>query len=239
MRALARVTGATQAHLLVAGEAVDYYDMHAEANALGASDRVTFVGYVPDDEIDGYLAASDVCVCMRWPTSPADAIVILAGETPLREIEAADLYRAGYAPRVLMTVETDEAALDMLRARGISFESRNQRRAKMIELLGVPDTALTVLDTGRGTSTKEEADLVRAWALTHRPKRLIVVTSSYHTRRASIVFGRVLRNLGVELLMRPASRDSFYPDTWWRDRDQLRNGIFEWQKLIFYFVVYR
>jgi glycosyltransferase involved in cell wall biosynthesis len=69
MRALATVTGATRAHLLIAGEPVDYYDMRAEAEALAIGDRVTFVGYVPDDKIDDYLSASDVCLCMRWPTS--------------------------------------------------------------------------------------------------------------------------------------------------------------------------
>ena len=30
---------------------------------------MTFAGYVADVEIDDYLAASDVCLCMRWPTS--------------------------------------------------------------------------------------------------------------------------------------------------------------------------
>ncbi len=69
MRALATVRRVTPAHLLVAGEPVEYYDMAAEANALGVSDRVTFVGYLADDVIDDYLAASDVCLCMRWPTS--------------------------------------------------------------------------------------------------------------------------------------------------------------------------
>jgi glycosyltransferase involved in cell wall biosynthesis len=70
MRALASIAeGVPQAHLLVAGETVEYYDMHAEAAALGVSHRVAFAGYLPDEEIDDYLAASDVCLCMRWPTS--------------------------------------------------------------------------------------------------------------------------------------------------------------------------
>ena len=30
---------------------------------------MTFSGYLADEEIDDYLAASDVCLCMRWPTS--------------------------------------------------------------------------------------------------------------------------------------------------------------------------
>jgi glycosyltransferase involved in cell wall biosynthesis len=70
MRALASIAeGVPQAHLLVAGETVEYYDMHAEAAALGVSHRVAFAGYLPDEEIDDYLAASDVCLCLRWPTS--------------------------------------------------------------------------------------------------------------------------------------------------------------------------
>ncbi|MEO5739969.1 MAG: glycosyltransferase family 4 protein [Vicinamibacterales bacterium] len=70
MRALASVAEVVpQAHLLVAGETVDYYDMKAEAEGLRLSGRVTLVGYLPDEQIDDYLAASDVCVCMRWPTS--------------------------------------------------------------------------------------------------------------------------------------------------------------------------
>ena len=70
MRALASMADAVpQAHLLVAGETVEYYDVHAEAVALGIAERVTVAGYVADAEIDDYLEASDVCLCMRWPTS--------------------------------------------------------------------------------------------------------------------------------------------------------------------------
>lgn len=70
MRALASIAHTVpHAHLLVAGENVDYYDLKAEADALGAGERITLAGYLADDEIDEYLAASDVCLCMRWPTS--------------------------------------------------------------------------------------------------------------------------------------------------------------------------
>jgi uncharacterized SAM-binding protein YcdF (DUF218 family) len=103
----------------------------------------------------------------------------------------------------------------------------------------VPESALTVLDAARATSTKVEAELVRAWATAHHPKRIIIVTSSFHTTRASMVFERELRGLGIEVLARPASSDPFRPDTWWRNRDQLRDGIFEWQKLVFYSIAYR
>lgn len=58
-----------RAHLLLAGETVDYYDMQHEARLLGVEGSMTVAGYVDDAEIDDYLAASDICLCMRWPTS--------------------------------------------------------------------------------------------------------------------------------------------------------------------------
>lgn len=56
-------------HLLLAGEAVDYYDPQAEARALGLADHVTTAGFIPHEEMAEYLAAADVCLCMRWPSS--------------------------------------------------------------------------------------------------------------------------------------------------------------------------
>ncbi len=70
IRALAELTDAVpNVRVLLAGDTVDYYDMAREALTLGVDRQVAIAGYVPDDEIDDYLAASDVCLCMRWPTS--------------------------------------------------------------------------------------------------------------------------------------------------------------------------
>jgi glycosyltransferase involved in cell wall biosynthesis len=57
------------AHLLLVGETVDHYDAREEALAAGVADRVTIAGFVPHEEVDAYLAAADVCLAMRWPTS--------------------------------------------------------------------------------------------------------------------------------------------------------------------------
>src|SRR6266566_2200508 len=49
----------------------------------------------------------------------ADAIVILAGSVPDRTLEAADLYRAGLAPRVVVTRERLPRGQAAMRARGV------------------------------------------------------------------------------------------------------------------------
>ncbi len=169
----------------------------------------------------------------------SDAIVVLSGGTPQREVEAADLYLAGWAPRVLMTVESETDAVDVLRKRGIPVETHIELRRRILHSLGVPDSSVTMLDQTRATSTKMETELVKDWVVANSARRIIVVTSPFHTARASLIFRRSLREQGTEVLARPASHEAFEPNGWWRHREQLRNGFFEWQKLMFYYVAYR
>jgi glycosyltransferase involved in cell wall biosynthesis len=56
-------------HLMLVGGAVDHYDVAAEARAWRVADRVHVTGYVADEALPDYLAASDFCACMRWPTN--------------------------------------------------------------------------------------------------------------------------------------------------------------------------
>jgi glycosyltransferase involved in cell wall biosynthesis len=55
--------------LLLAGSPADYYDPIADARAQGVEHLVTLAGYVPHERLGGYIEASDVCLCLRWPTS--------------------------------------------------------------------------------------------------------------------------------------------------------------------------
>ena len=169
----------------------------------------------------------------------ADAIVVLAGGTPQREIEAADLYTAGWAPKVLMTKDDETPAYDVLRKRGIHLETQNQLKKRILLSLGVPESAVTILDDRIANSTITETELVRSWLVSNPAKRLIIVTSPYHTARARLIFIRSLRDTGIEILTHPASHERFDARNWWRDREQLRNGIVEWQKLMAYSVLYR
>ena len=70
MRALAALAAAVpEAHLLLVGSEVDYYDMRADVQAAGIASRTTLAGYVEDADVPRYLAATDVCLCLRWPTA--------------------------------------------------------------------------------------------------------------------------------------------------------------------------
>ena len=56
-------------HLMLVGNAAAHYDVVADARAWRVADRVHVTGYVADEALPDYLAASDLCACLRWPTN--------------------------------------------------------------------------------------------------------------------------------------------------------------------------
>jgi glycosyltransferase involved in cell wall biosynthesis len=70
LRAFSSLRQASRAaRLLLVGEVTGYYDVEQEARRLDLLDRVTITGFVPDEELDRWLMAADVCLCLRWPTA--------------------------------------------------------------------------------------------------------------------------------------------------------------------------
>jgi glycosyltransferase involved in cell wall biosynthesis len=56
-------------HLLLAGDASDYPALEQQREASAHARRIHVCDYVPDEAIGDYLAASDACLCLRWPTA--------------------------------------------------------------------------------------------------------------------------------------------------------------------------
>lgn len=56
-------------HLLVVGAPAAHYDVAADAAARGLEGRVHVTGFVDDTELGAYLAAIDICACLRWPSN--------------------------------------------------------------------------------------------------------------------------------------------------------------------------
>jgi len=70
LRAVASIAAAGRdIHLMLVGRPVGHYDAMGEARALGVAEHVTMAGFVPQEQLASYLAAADVCLCMRWPSS--------------------------------------------------------------------------------------------------------------------------------------------------------------------------
>lgn len=45
---------------------------------------------------------------------------------------------------------------------------------------------------------------------------------------------RALHDVPVKVIVRPSQLYGFRSDSWWRSRDTLTDGVYEWQKLVYY-----
>ena len=168
------------------------------------------------------------------PLAKADAIFVLGGTRYERPLEAVELFKAGWAPRItLMRQISDNGELDLTK-RGVPYRREVDEQIDVLAHLGVPATAITVLN--EANSTAEEADALYVIGTSEHWKRVIVVTSKQHTRRARLVMRRRMAGTGVEVVVRSARLDDADVDRWWRSRSTLRFTLFESQRLLAYWM---
>lgn len=163
----------------------------------------------------------------------ADAILVLAGTPMRRPLEAADLYQTGYGSRIVLTRQIRDGGERALVKRGIPFVEDVVRVRDVFLQLGIPDEAIVIPQRIHG-STAAEAITLRELAERHGWRRVIVVSSKYHLRRAGFAFRRELRGTSVQIMMRGTRYDGLEPNQWWRRREDLREVIPEVPKLVAY-----
>jgi len=163
----------------------------------------------------------------------ADAIVMLAGSISDRVLEAADLYRAGVAPRVVVTRERVPRGDWALRSRGVRLPESAEQTVAALQALGVPPSAVVVIPR-RAISTDSEAHTIARWVCA-RARSVVVVTSRYHSSRARMILRHALAP-EIALAIRPSRHDPFQPGRWWRDRRDAKAVLAELEKLAHYWL---
>jgi uncharacterized SAM-binding protein YcdF (DUF218 family) len=158
----------------------------------------------------------------------ADAIVVLAGSIADRVLEAADLYRAGVAPRVVVTRERLPRGDWSLRAHGVRLPESSEQTLAALHALGVPPSATRIIPK-RTSSTDDESRTIARWACA-RARSVVVVTSRYHTRRARLILRQAI-DPAVALAVRPSRHDPFTAARWWSDRRDAKAVLSELEKL--------
>jgi uncharacterized SAM-binding protein YcdF (DUF218 family) len=165
------------------------------------------------------LAAFGNFLVQAGPPEKADIIVVLAGDGfGHRILKAAELVKEGFAPQALISgpygmygnYECDLAIPFAVKA-------------------GYPESYFLHLEH-RARSTADEAQVVveklRAMGL----KRVLLVTSNYHTRRSGRIFHRAAPDLDIFVVSAP---DEFFkPDSWWHDREARKIFLLEWTKTV-------
>ena len=146
----------------------------------------------------------------------ADAILVLgddnfAGE---RASRSAELFRAGWAPLIVASGRWLRSYAGVAELIGRDLETR-----------GVPQTAILRIPH-RASNTREEAQALRELVTDRGWRRVLLVTSNYHTRRARYIFRKVFPPQ-VTVLMVSVRDADFDPDSWWESRQSTKLFLLE------------
>ncbi len=153
----------------------------------------------------------------RWlvaedPLGKASAILVLSGALPMRAVEAAKLYREGYAPEVWLTHSTEPA--ETLEEMGIRFAGEDHYNALVLIHEGVPAKAIQILEPPI-VNTADEIKVAASALARAKGDAVILVTTKVHTRRVGLLWRRLASGQG-RAIVRGASADPFDPRHWWR-----------------------
>ena len=168
------------------------------------------------------------------PTIGADAaIVVLSGGGHTRIPKALELYSAGYGARILLTT------LQPWNSKVVGiFPTQEQNAARIAALLNVSVGFESVPSLkGGATSTFDEAHDLLAFCVKEKLKHLILVTDSFHTRRALYAFKKVFKDKDSDIKIEVAASQNeiFNEDNWWRSDRGISAYILEPLKFIVYF----
>jgi len=166
-----------------------------------------------------WLAAVGRFLVQAESPAPADAVLVLAGDGYGRRIlKGAEVVRLGYAPRVFVSgppgfYGSHECDL------AIPFAVRH----------GYPESYFVPFPH-EARSTEEEAHAILPELRRQGVRKLLLVTSDYHTRRAGATFRAAGSGIGIIVVAAPDV--DFAPERWWKSRQGQKCVFFEVTKSI-------
>ena len=164
-----------------------------------------FAGWILFLNVGRWLVVED-------PLQKASAIAILSGRMPSRALEAARVYKQGYAPHVWLTHSTEPGAT--LEKLSIPFVGEDAYNKQILIHEGVPESAIQVLEPPI-VNTADEMKTIGEALRKGNQRTVIIVTSPVHTRRVRALWKRLAAQDGIAI-MHGVSDDSFEPRQWWR-----------------------
>ena len=194
--------------------------------------------------VSGLLLFFFVWVLLAWvaaralvvsaPLTSADVIVVLSGSRAYveRTNEAAELYRQGRAPIVLLTNDYQRGGWSSALQRNPYFV---ERATDELVKQGVPAEKIRIVP-GVASSTREESELLKNYASSQGFRSILVVTSAYHSRRALRTLRGSFAGTGIVVGLEPAPIGSLTPSAafWWLRREGWGAVGGEYVKLIYY-----
>jgi uncharacterized SAM-binding protein YcdF (DUF218 family) len=166
------------------------------------------------------------------PQNPTPFGLILMGDVATRTPEALRLLQSGKVAQFVFF----EAESFLIHRLGLIPQDGRLTEDFLLRL-GAKEEQMLYQEGHQNTSTRDEARAIANFLRGIRPipKRLIVVTSWYHTSRAGYILDRSLKPLGINVEMVPAYGDEKdVADVWWKSERSLIAVFNEYLKWIYY-----
>ncbi|MEL6255903.1 MAG: YdcF family protein [Bacteroidota bacterium] len=160
-------------------------------------------------------------------TQSVDAAFILSGSVMERTREAMEVYKLD-TDLLICTGETISADLEAFGEIRTDAELARDALLRM----GADTSDIRVLK--RGTSTYEESEEILGYSVTEDFRRIMIISSKFHTRRIQNVFRKKFREKGVEVIIRGADPIGYETDTWWLEESGMIFVTNEYLKLLYY-----
>jgi DUF218 domain len=153
----------------------------------------------------------------------ANAIAVLSGNFPARAMEAAALYRDGYATEIWLTHPGPLS--DALTQMGIHYPGEADFNYQVLRRQGVPAKAIHVLEVPV-INTSDELDVIINALQQKNIASVIVVTNKAHTRRVHELWNRFDSSRG-QAIVHGIANDRFDPSAWWTSTEDTHQVIHE------------
>jgi uncharacterized SAM-binding protein YcdF (DUF218 family) len=169
------------------------------------------------------LAASGVFLTVDDPR-PSDVILVLGGhDDETRYRKGLELLRAGYAGRLVVDADVSGSWFGATEASIIQ---------EYVKLTAGSLAARVIVCPVRANSTRDETVEANSCLTMTQAKRVLLVTSDYHTRRALLIFRTRLPQ--YEWSVAGAVEDIEPGKRWWRNPSWVKQVAKEWTKLVYW-----
>jgi len=160
----------------------------------------------------------------------ADIIVVAIDADGAGTLEAADLVHRGVSRRVAVFDDPPTPVDREFLRRGLPYEDWAAISTRQLQSLGVRNVEQI---PKRATGSEQEGDILPGWCDKQGYHSVVLVTSPDHSRRLIRILRRSFHNRETKIMVESSPYSQFEPDSWWKTRGGLRNGIVEFEKLIF------
>ena len=150
----------------------------------------------------------------------SDVIVILAGETDRRLTRGLELLDQGYAPRLILDVPSQSKIYQW---------SQTELAGKYVA--GLPEAGSVTICEVYGQSTRGEVEDVVRCLGGLRDRKILLVTSDYHSRRALSIFRRAAPS---DYSVAAAFDTREFGVYWWQHREWAKTTVEECAKLLWW-----